>query len=139
MPYRLILVDRFIIIIGLALIISLFFLIAGGYYLVKLYYFIQMSSDTSRISKIVLRIFFYGIFAPIMVLFFANDMAIPLFAQPTGEQLIAYDAGTLGITLIEHRLNTGALYLVLIAAIGLTGLLYYVYNKKKNKKSFLLG
>jgi len=128
MPYRLILVDRFIIIIGLALIISLFFLIAGGYYLVKLYYFIQMSSDTSRISKIVLRIFF-----------FANDMAIPLFAQPTGEQLIAYDAGTLGITLIEHRLNTGALYLVLIAAIGLTGLLYYVYNKKKNKKSFLLG
>ena len=134
MPYILIFMDRFILIIGSAMILAFIFLLGGCYYLVKLYYFLQMSSNTGRASKLVLRIFFYGIFSPIMILFFANDMLIPLFAQPAKGQLAAYNAGTLSVTLIEHRLNTSSLYLVLVAIIGLTGVAYYFYTKKDNKQ-----
>jgi len=136
MDYSLILLDKFIVIIGSALIISFVFLLGGLYYLVKLYYFLQMSGDINRASNIVLKIFFYGIFGPIIILFLANDIAIPLFARPTAEQLVEHSAGILHLSLIEHRINTGALYLVLVAIIGLTWLAYYFYsqNLKKEKE-----
>ena len=101
----LVLLDKFVIILGSALILSFVFLMGGLYYIVKLYYFLQMSADMNKSSKIVLKIFFYGIFSPIIILFLANDMAIPLYAKPTAEQLAAHNAGTLQLSLINHTLN----------------------------------
>lgn len=124
----LVLLDRFLIIIGLGLMVSFVFLIAGAYYLVKMYYFMQMSDDMSKASGYIVRIFFYGIFSPIMALFFANDMGIPLFARPTEQQMAAYHAGNL--VLINHTLNTGALYLVIMGIIGMTYAVYYFYEKR---------
>lgn len=134
MTYSLILLDKFIAIIGSALILSFVFLLAGLYYLIKLYYFLQMSGDINRASNIVLKIFFYGIFGPIIILFLANDIAIPLFARPTAEQLAAHSAGMLHLSLIEHSINTGALYLVLVAILSLTWLAYYFYSKNIKKE-----
>ncbi|MEA3513986.1 MAG: hypothetical protein U9R34_00755 [Nanoarchaeota archaeon] len=134
MDYSLIFLDQFVVIIGSALILSFVFLLGGLYYIVKLYYFLQMSGDINRASKIVLKIFFYGIFGPIIILFLANDIAIPLFARPTAEQLAAHQAGTLHLSLIEHSLNTGALYLVLVAIIALTWVAYYFYSKNLKKE-----
>ena len=134
MDYSLILLDKFIVIIGSALILSFVFLLAGLYYLVKLYYFLQMSGDINRASKIVLKIFFYSIFSPIIILFLANDMAIPLYARPTAEQLAAHSAGTLQLSLINHTLNTGALYLVSVAIIALTAGAYFLYSRNLKKE-----
>lgn len=134
MVLRLVLLDRFLLIIGLGLILSFIFIIAAIYYVVKLYYFMQMSSDTSRISKIILKIFFYGMFAPLMILFFANEMAIPLWGQPAHEQMVAYRAGEIELSLIEHNLNTGVLYLVLMSIVGLTYLAYHYFEKFGKKK-----
>lgn len=134
MAYRLVLLDRFLLIIGSGLVLSFIFIIAAVYYVVKLYYFMQMSEDTSKISMIILRIFFWGMFFPIMVLFFANEMAIPLWGSPSAEQMSAYRAGNIQLSLIEHRLNTGMLYIVLMAIIGITYILYHYFDKYWRKR-----
>ena len=134
MLYNLVLLDKFVVIIGSALILSFVFLLGALYYIVKLYYFLQMSADMNKASKLVLKIFFYGVFSPIIILFLANDMAVPLYAQPTVEQLTAHSAGTLQLSLINHTLNTGALYLVLVGIIVLTWGAYFLYSRNLKKE-----
>jgi hypothetical protein len=135
MPYRLVLVDRFLLIIGSGMVLAFMFIISGAYYLTKLYYFMQMSSDTTKISKMILQIFFFGIFIPMMILFFANEMAIPLWGGPSPADMAAYEAGNLPLSLMQNRLNTGGLYLAMMAIVGVTYLLYLVFEKWMHRKN----
>ena len=134
MAYILVMFDRFIIILGLGLIAALLSLVYGGYNMAKLYYYLQMSSDMSRASKLILKVFFYGMFGPMMIIFFANEMALPLLGQPTQEQLFQYQTGQLELVLIKHSLNTGGIYLVLMSVVAVTLALYYLFNKQQKEK-----
>lgn len=130
-----IILEKYLVIMGISLFVSLISMFFGSYYIAKGMYMLKDFKRYSRIEYTFVTGGIYLIFVPILLILIADTILTPLFAISSAIPMQAQTRFVLSATEIVHRRTGIEIYMMLLAIVAIVNWIHMrrkAYGLSKN-------